>query len=180
MLVWRRCQIIRSSGYDTTSAALGGTMSNQAIQALPLNGRNFIRLLELRPGVVTIPGLSSASSSSNGRRLGADVILIEGITQLVEEESTRTQASPRLRGPAATRLKASIFTSRAQRIRSEVSLFRRPVKPNRNACTQGLRNVLADGCLLLPTVDVAVDLLRIAHTRIMALTSEPHYPIFTA
>lgn len=66
---------------DTTSAALGGTVSNQAILALPLNGRNFIRLLELRPGVVTIPGLSSASSSSNGRRLGADVILIEGITQ---------------------------------------------------------------------------------------------------
>jgi hypothetical protein len=66
---------------DTTSATLGGTVSNQAILALPLNGRNFIRLLELRPGVVTIPGLSSASSSSNGRRLGADVILIEGMTQ---------------------------------------------------------------------------------------------------
>ena len=46
-----------------------------------MNGRNFFRLLELRPGVVTIPGLSSASSSSNGRRLGADVILIEGMTQ---------------------------------------------------------------------------------------------------
>ena len=66
---------------DTTSATLGGTISNQAILALPLNGRNFMRLLELRPGVVTSPGSNSSSSSTNGRRAGADVILVEGITQ---------------------------------------------------------------------------------------------------
>ena len=66
---------------DTTSATLGGTVSNQAIEALPLNGRNFLRLLELRPGVVSRPGDGSGSTSSNGRRLGADVLLVEGITQ---------------------------------------------------------------------------------------------------
>src|SRR5690348_4061660 len=66
---------------DTTDATLGGTVSNQAINGLPLNGRNFFRLLELRPGVVTVPGAASGSSSSNGRRLGADVLLVEGITQ---------------------------------------------------------------------------------------------------
>jgi hypothetical protein len=66
---------------DTTSSTLGGTVSNQSINALPLNGRNFFRLLELRPGVVTQPGASTASSSTNGRRLGADVLLVEGITQ---------------------------------------------------------------------------------------------------
>jgi len=66
---------------DTTSATLGGTVSNQAILGLPLNGRNFYRLLELRPGVVTIPGATSGSSATNGRRLGADVLLVEGITQ---------------------------------------------------------------------------------------------------
>jgi len=64
---------------DTTSSTLGGTVSNSSINALPLNGRNFFRLLELRPGVVTQPGLSSASSSTNGRRLGADVMLVEGL-----------------------------------------------------------------------------------------------------
>src|SRR5579883_638103 len=37
---------------DTTDATLGGTVNNQAINALPLNGRNFQRLLLLRPGVV--------------------------------------------------------------------------------------------------------------------------------
>src|ERR1700722_1794996 len=31
---------------DTTSSTLGGTVSNQSINALPLNGRNFFRLLE--------------------------------------------------------------------------------------------------------------------------------------
>ena len=35
---------------DTTDATLGGTVSNESINSLPLNGRNFERLLQLRPG----------------------------------------------------------------------------------------------------------------------------------
>src|SRR5689334_14857482 len=66
---------------NTTTATLGGIVSNQEIQSLPLNGRNFFRLLDLRPGVVTVPGGGSGSSSSNGRRLGSDVLLVEGVTQ---------------------------------------------------------------------------------------------------
>jgi hypothetical protein len=70
-----------TAAINTTTAALGGIVSNQEIESLPLNGRNFFRLLELRPGVVTVPGVGAGSSSSNGRRLGADVLLVEGITQ---------------------------------------------------------------------------------------------------
>jgi hypothetical protein len=66
---------------DTTSSTLGGTVTNQAIVALPLNGRNFFRLLELRPGIVTTPGGKSSGSSSNGRRTGSDVLLVEGLTE---------------------------------------------------------------------------------------------------
>ena len=66
---------------DTTSATLGGTVTNRSILALPLNGRNFVRLLDLRPGVVRQPGASAGATSTNGRRLGADVLLVEGITQ---------------------------------------------------------------------------------------------------
>lgn len=64
---------------DTTDATLGGTVSNAAILALPLNGRNFERLLQLRPGVVTDPGAGAGDSSTNGRRSGNDLLLVEGI-----------------------------------------------------------------------------------------------------
>jgi Carboxypeptidase regulatory-like domain len=68
---------------DTTDAILGGAVSNNDINSLPLNGRNFQRLLELRPGVVYIAqGGRSGSSSTNGRRTGGDLILVEGIPQI--------------------------------------------------------------------------------------------------
>ncbi len=41
---------------DTTNAELGGTIENKVINDLPLNGRNFENLLELRPGVTKYPG----------------------------------------------------------------------------------------------------------------------------
>ena len=53
---------------DTTDSTLGGTVNNQAINALPLNGRNFQRLLGLRPGVVAAIGTGTGSESSNGLR----------------------------------------------------------------------------------------------------------------
>jgi len=47
------------------------------------------------------------------------------------------------------------------------------VKPNWNTGPQGIRNVLADERLFLQTVDVAIDLLRIAHVRIMTSKVRP-------
>jgi len=41
---------------NTTSSTLGGTLSNQEINDLPLNGRNYENLLQLRPGVMRYPG----------------------------------------------------------------------------------------------------------------------------
>ena len=41
---------------DTISDTLGGTMTNQMINQLPLQGRDFQNLLELRPGIQRIPG----------------------------------------------------------------------------------------------------------------------------
>ena len=67
---------------DTTDSTLGGTLSNAAILALPLNGRNFIHLVDLRPGVYIIVGGSvpgGASMSTNGGRFGADLMTVEGI-----------------------------------------------------------------------------------------------------
>jgi len=68
---------------DTTDATLGGAVSNNEINSLPLNGRNFQRLLELRPGVVYVTqGSRSGSSSTNGRRSGGDLLLVEGIPEI--------------------------------------------------------------------------------------------------
>ena len=67
---------------DTTDATLGGTVSNASINALPLNGRNFERLLQLRPGITTNVGAGSGQSSSNGLRLGEDLYVVEGLVQL--------------------------------------------------------------------------------------------------
>ena len=49
---------------NTTDATLGGTVSNQSIVELPLNGRNFERLLDLRPGTVTAVGSGTNGSSA--------------------------------------------------------------------------------------------------------------------
>jgi len=71
---------------DTTDATLGGTVANQTINALPLNGRNFERLVQLRPGVITSVGGStgSSSTSTNGLRTGSDLLLVDGITSIAQ------------------------------------------------------------------------------------------------
>ena len=55
---------------DTNNAELGGTIANQVINDLPLNGRNFENLLDLRPGVSKYPGNSGWTNSTNGGRDG--------------------------------------------------------------------------------------------------------------
>jgi hypothetical protein len=64
---------------NTTDAVLGGTVSNQSIVELPLNGRNFERLLDLRPGNVSTPGSGTGTSSANGRRTANNSMRVEGI-----------------------------------------------------------------------------------------------------
>jgi len=68
---------------NTTDATLGGTVSNDSINSLPLNGRNFERLLLVRPGVVTQIGSTANNGSvTHGRRGGNDVLLVEGISEI--------------------------------------------------------------------------------------------------
>jgi carboxypeptidase family protein/TonB-dependent receptor-like protein len=64
---------------ETTNAELGGTLSNQTINDLPLNGRNFANLLQLRPGVTIYPGGSAMTQSTNGLRAHDNVYLVDGI-----------------------------------------------------------------------------------------------------
>jgi hypothetical protein len=64
---------------DTTSSTLGGTLSNDAINDLPLNGRNYENLLQLRPGVMRYPGGGFSTTSTNGLRAEDNGYLIEGL-----------------------------------------------------------------------------------------------------
>jgi hypothetical protein len=64
---------------NTTSATLGGTLSNKEINELPLNGRNYENLLQLRPGIVRYPGGGFSTTSSNGLRAEDNVYMVDGL-----------------------------------------------------------------------------------------------------
>lgn len=64
---------------DTTNATLGGTVQGSEMSQLPLNGRNYQYLMNLRPGVVIQPGGGPWTSSTNGDRPDAAVIMVDGV-----------------------------------------------------------------------------------------------------
>jgi hypothetical protein len=64
---------------NTTSSTLGGTLSNQEINDLPLNGRNYENLLQLRPGVMRYPGGGFSTTSANGLRAEDNAYFVEGL-----------------------------------------------------------------------------------------------------
>ena len=64
---------------NTTSSTLGGTLSNKEINDLPLSGRNYENLLQLRPGVIRYPGGGFSTTSSNGLRAEDNAYFVEGL-----------------------------------------------------------------------------------------------------
>jgi hypothetical protein len=65
---------------DTTSTTLGGTISNEIINDLPLNGRNYQNLLTLRPGTSIYPGGGPWTQTTNGIRPEDTSYIVDGIT----------------------------------------------------------------------------------------------------
>jgi hypothetical protein len=64
---------------ETTSATLTGNIESQKIADLPLNGRNFVNLLTLRPGYVNSPGGGGGNQAGMGLRPGDSMFLIDGL-----------------------------------------------------------------------------------------------------
>jgi len=64
---------------NTTDAELGGTITNNIINDVPLNGRNFQNLLDLIPGVSKYPGNAMWTPSANGLRAHDNYYMVEGI-----------------------------------------------------------------------------------------------------
>ena len=88
----------------TTSAVLGGTLGPGTIQDLPLNGRNFMNLLALRPGVTIYPGGGAWTQTTNGLRPEHNVYLLDGITAIEPLGGQSTINSVSLAGDSATLL----------------------------------------------------------------------------
>ena len=69
---------------ETTSAELGGTLTAQTIESLPVNGRDYQKLIYLNPGVAGSPDQISDSPGSygvfsmNGSRGRANNFLLDG------------------------------------------------------------------------------------------------------
>ena len=64
---------------NTMSSTLGGTLSNEEINDLPLSGRNYENLLQLRPGVMRYPGGGFSTTSANGLRAEDNAYFVEGL-----------------------------------------------------------------------------------------------------
>jgi hypothetical protein len=64
---------------ETTTATLTGTLSTQTINDLPLNGRNYIDLLTLRPGYVNAPGAGATKQTAMGMRELDNFYVVDGI-----------------------------------------------------------------------------------------------------
>ncbi|MDQ1408336.1 MAG: hypothetical protein QOJ41_71, partial [Acidobacteriaceae bacterium] len=65
---------------DTTTTTLGGTLSNEIINDLPLNGRNYQNLLTLRPGTTVYPGGGPWTQTTNGARPEDTSYLVDGLS----------------------------------------------------------------------------------------------------
>ena len=87
---------------DSTTSTLGGTLSNQTINELPLNGRNYENLLQLRPEVVSYPGGGTSTHSSNGVRPESNVFMIDGLENVEPFTGQSIINGDGLAGDAAT------------------------------------------------------------------------------
>lgn len=87
---------------DTTSATLGGTLSNQTINDLPLMGRSYQNLLQLRPGMMIYPGGGGWTMSTNGSRPEENTFILEGLTNDNPLQGLTIINGPGVAGDAAT------------------------------------------------------------------------------
>jgi hypothetical protein len=64
---------------NTTNDVLGQTFSNQAVNELPLQGRDFQNLVTLQPGIQRQPGGGFLTITANGNRATDNNFIVDGI-----------------------------------------------------------------------------------------------------
>jgi hypothetical protein len=87
---------------DTTGSTLGGTIDNHTINDLPLNGRDYQKLLTLRPGVMIYPGGGGWDQSANGVRPESNAYIVDGMTNDEPFSALSVINAPGLVGDAVT------------------------------------------------------------------------------
>jgi hypothetical protein len=87
---------------DATTATLGGTLNNEVINDLPLNGRNYQNLLTLRPGVMVYPGGGPWTQSTNGIRPEEMSFIVDGLPNDEQFQGTSITNAAVVIGDAAT------------------------------------------------------------------------------
>jgi hypothetical protein len=87
---------------ETTNATLGGTLSNETINDLPLNGRNYQNLLVLRPGMMIYPGGGGWTQSTDGLRPEDNQYIVDGLTNDNPLTGLTIINGPGVAGDAAT------------------------------------------------------------------------------
>ncbi|HEV2201574.1 MAG TPA: hypothetical protein VGR73_17275 [Bryobacteraceae bacterium] len=87
---------------ETTNATLGGTLSNETINELPMMGRSYQNLLVLRPGMMIYPGGGGWTMSTNGSRPEENSFVLEGLTNDNPLQGLTIINGPGVAGDAAT------------------------------------------------------------------------------
>jgi len=87
---------------ETTNATLGGTLSNETINELPMMGRSYQNLLTLRPGMMIYPGGGGWTMSTNGSRPEENQFILEGLTNDNPLQGLTIINGPGVAGDAAT------------------------------------------------------------------------------
>ena len=89
---------------ETTTATLTGTIDNQTANEVPLNGRNYINLLSLRPGFVNAPGGGATKQTAMGMRENDNFFLVDGVNNYDWATNQQVINGYALAGDAATLL----------------------------------------------------------------------------
>lgn len=89
---------------NTSNNVLGTTLSNQAINELPLQGRDFQNLAILQPGIQRTPGGGFMSINANGNRPEDNNFIVDGIDDNDSYYGTTVINAEGITGTPATHL----------------------------------------------------------------------------